>query len=297
VNTENHRPTRDILDQAAEALRNTAVPAGPPKDLVRETLARLRSEEHTGEANRLRERRRIMFRIARYGGLAAAAAALIVVLGSLWLMNQTAAPAFADVVAKVQKAKSVTFRMTQKLMPHSRSIPAKWYLQGDSMRMELLDPQGNAFEAFLVDYRNKKVMRLNFMNKTAQFSPVNNKNLPTGSNIIASLREAKDRDAKFIGNEERDGRKTRVYEFTQLHVFELSGKVKKGETAKLWVDAASGLPARMAIETTLLTGGKEKSSLIWEDFEWNKYLSADLFKLEVPPGFKKVDEKEEKSRM
>jgi outer membrane lipoprotein-sorting protein len=290
VNTENHEPTRDI---AAEVLRNTAIPTGPPEDLVRETLARLRSEELTWEANRLRERRRIMFRIARYGGLAAAAAAVVVVLSSLWLMHQSATPAFADVVANVQKAKSVTFRMTQKLTPHSPTLHSKGYLQGDNARLELLDPQDKVVEAFVVDLHNKKGMRLNFVNKTAQPISVDKK-MPVGFNPIDDLRKAKDSDAKLIGNEDLNARKTWVYEFTQLHVLGLSGKVKEGETAKLWVDAASGLPARMVIEVSSMTGGKFKSSLIFEDFEWNKPLSADFFKLEVPPGFKKDEEKKEK---
>lgn len=234
-----------------------------------------------------------MFRIARYGGLAAAAAAVVVLLSSLWLMNQSAAPAFADVIANVQKAKSVTFRMKQKLGPQSPSIPAKWYLQGDNVRMELLDPQGEAFEAFVVDYRNKKAMRLNFLDKTARTIPVDKKK-PTGFDLIDSLRKAKDTDAKLIGNEDLDGRKTRVYEFTQLHVFGLSGKVKEGETAKLWVDAASGLPVRMVIEITSMRADGKKSSLIFDDFEWNKSLPADLFKVEVPPGFKEDKKKKEK---
>lgn len=292
MSSENHKPTRDILDQAAEALRNTTVPTGPPEDLVRETLARLRSEERTWEANRLRERRRIMFRFARYGGLAAAAAAVLVFC-SLWLVDRSAAPAFADVVANVQKAKSVTFRLTQKLTPQSPTIPAKWYLQGDNIRIELLDPQGKVFEAFVADYRNKKGMRLNFENKTVRPIPVDKK-VPANFNPIDGLRQAKDSDAKLIGHEDLHDRKMRVYEFTQLKVLGLSGKVKEGETAKLWVDAASGLPVRMVIEVSLMTGGKTKSSLIFEDFEWNKSLSADLFKQEVPPGFKKDEEKKEK---
>lgn len=293
MNTENHKPARDILDQAADALRNTSIPAGPPEDLVRETLARLGLEEHTGEALRLRERRRIMFRIARYGSLAAAAAAVVVLLSSLWLMDRSAAPAFADVVAKVQKAKSVMFRMTQKLTPHSPSIPAKWYLKGDSIRIEMLDPQGEVFTAVVGDYRNKKALQLDFVKKTARALPVDKK-MPMGFNPIDGLRRAKDSDAKLIGKEDLNGRKTRVYQLKQLNVLGLSGKVKEGETAKLWVDADSGLPVRMVIEGSFMTGGKAKSSLIFEDFEWNKSLPADLFKLEAPPGFKKDEEKKEK---
>lgn len=293
MSRENHKPARDILVQAAEALRNTAVPAGPTEDLVRETLAKLRSEELTGEANRLRERRRIMFRIVRYGGLAATAAAVVVVLSSLWLMDWSATPAFADVVAKVQKAKSVTFRMTQKLTPQSPTIQQKWYLQDDGIRLELLVPpgyqdQGHVFMAIVANSRNKKAMELDFVKKIARPTPMS-KQTPARFNLIDSLRRAKDSDAKFIGNEDRDGRKTRAYEFTRLHVLGLSGKVKEGETAKLWVDAASGLPVRMVVET-LLADGKGKSSLIFEDFEWNKELPGDLFKLEAPPGFKKDKE-------
>ncbi len=283
MNSENHEPLPDIVDQAAEALRNTAIPAGPPDDLVQETLARVGTEERTWEANRLRERRRIMFRIARYGGLAAAAVAGIVALASLWLIDRSAAPAFADVITKVQKAKSVTFHVTQKLTPQSPTVHSKWYLQDDDIRIELLGPHGEKGMAYVVNYRDQKAMEINFVRQTARPIPVAKK-MPVGFNPIASLRQAKDTDAKLIGNENLDGRMTQVYEFTRLHVLGMSGQVKQGETAKLWVDAVTGLPVRMVIET-LLAKGNGKSSFVFDDFHWNKPLPADLFSLSVPKGY------------
>jgi hypothetical protein len=206
-------------------------------------------------------------------------------------MDRSATPAFASVVANVRKAKSVTYRLAQKLTLRSPTLNQKWYLDGDNIRLELLGIEGQVhdetppvFEAFVVDFRNKEAVRLDFMRKTVQHIPVG-ENIPGGFNMIASLRRAKDQDALFINNEHLNGRKTRLYRFTQLHVLGFSGKVKQGETAELWVDASSGLPARMVIET-LLERGRGKSSLIFHDFQWNIPLPADLFKAEAPPGFK-----------
>src|ERR1700693_2752451 len=98
----------DMLDRALAALREAPVPEGPSPQLAASTVEALQTM--SGPATvRINQRRQIMFRIFRYGSVAAAAVFLATVAGWLFLMDRTAAPAFADVIQNVKKAKSVTF--------------------------------------------------------------------------------------------------------------------------------------------------------------------------------------------
>jgi uncharacterized membrane protein YgdD (TMEM256/DUF423 family) len=82
VSDRNDQPTSDVLDRATAALRDAAAPEGPPPGLVASTVEALQSLNPTPDAVRLRERRRTMLYLARYGGLAAAVVLLAVAAGA-----------------------------------------------------------------------------------------------------------------------------------------------------------------------------------------------------------------------
>jgi outer membrane lipoprotein-sorting protein len=78
-----------------------------------------------------------------------------------------------------------------------------------------------------------------------------------------------------------DGRKTQVYRIKKAEVF-MGLRLTEGETAKLWVDAKTGLPVRIAVGDP---SDKDKRFIVFEQFAWNEALDPDLFSLEVPKGF------------
>src|SRR6516225_4937230 len=77
----NSRQPPDLLEQAAAALRTTPVPAGPSADLVASTTRALQQAGSAPEQGRQPSRRNLMFRTARLGSMAAAAAVVLMALG------------------------------------------------------------------------------------------------------------------------------------------------------------------------------------------------------------------------
>jgi outer membrane lipoprotein-sorting protein len=231
-----------------------------------------------------------MFRIARYGGLAAAAALLIVTAGSFWLWDRHAGLAFGDVVKNVRKAKSVSFTCTQKLTPQSPVLSQQWYLQDNKMRLELAGVQGDVrakeqiLLAVIADFDRKETLRLDFVRKLAQRWDIQKDVVRNYVNPIDQLRRLKDQDAQRLADEKLDGRVVQVYRLKKLHIWNANQEVKEGELAKVWVDPQSGLPVRFVIEGWN-ADHKCKMRLVFADFVWNKSLAPQMFKLEVPKGF------------
>ncbi len=54
-----------------------------------------------------------------------------------------------------------------------------------------------------------------------------------------------DKDAELVGDETLDGTKVRVYRLLPGEFRMQDWKIEKGATAKVWVDAESGLPVRI----------------------------------------------------
>ena len=103
----------------------------------------------------------------------------------------------------------------------------------------------------------------------------------TMADPIKQLRDLKEQDVERLGKEELDGRKTLVYRLKKTDIF-MGLTITKDDTAKLWVDAKSGLPVRIAVGDPADT---DKPFVVFEQFTWNEALAPDLFKLDVPKGF------------
>ena len=90
MNDENHQPEVDILDRATAALHSTAASESAPPHVIAATMEALNSRFGQTEINspeilrRENERRQRMFRIARYGSLAAALLLMVFGAGLTW---------------------------------------------------------------------------------------------------------------------------------------------------------------------------------------------------------------------
>jgi outer membrane lipoprotein-sorting protein len=289
----------DLLDRAAAALRQAPVPDGPPPHVAAATFAALQAPAPSLDLACIRERRRKMFRLARNGSAAAAAALLLIVAAWLLFMDRTAPRAFADVVENVKNAKSVTFvTKIPTVIQGSRrgTLQQKWYVQGDSFRMEVPSAQEDApvpldappvLMAEIADAKQKKALQLDFIHKTAKRIQADDKTwdeMAKGlANPVEQLRKLKSDDAERLGEEELNGAKTDVYRLKKGDVF-LGARLGKADTAKLWVDPKTGLPVRIAVEPP--ADSKDPTpQLVFEQFQWNQSLDPDLFKLDVPKGF------------
>ena len=283
----NHQPQPDLLDAATAALRDTPVPLGPSDRLASSTVEALQTLTPSLETLRRQQRRKLMFRIARYGSLATAAAVLLF-LGTAFFLTQRVA--FADVVENVKKAKAVNFTCKQKVTPNSPMLEQKWFVQGDFMRLEMPGIQ-EAFRAeepvilaVIADFKEKKGLQIDYPTKTAKWLKFDEKMTKQFVNPIDQLRKLKDQDAERAPDEELDGRKVQVYLLKKLDFFGGKGPIEEGESFKVWVDPKSGLPVRIVIEGWN-SDKKGKQILTFSDFTWNQPVAAEMFKLEVPKGF------------
>jgi hypothetical protein len=297
--TDRNDKPMDLLEQALAALREAPVADGPSPRLVASTVEALQTAMIPPDVVRLRERRRKMFRIARYSTTAAAVALLVIGAAGLFLMDRTASLAFAQVVENVKNAKCVAFvTKIPTIVEGSRmgTLQQKWYVQGDVYRMELPSAQEDvqappeappALMAMIADFKQKKALQIEFNRKTAKWIKGDDKMwlkmAKSFANPIEQLRQLKGDDAERVGVEELNGRKTEVYRLKKTDIF-MGLRLTGGETAKLWVDPKSGLPIRIAVERP--ADSKEKAPLVvFEQFRWNEPLDTDLFKLVVPKGF------------
>jgi outer membrane lipoprotein-sorting protein len=297
MSERNERHPVDVLDLATAALRDVSIPDGPPPQLAASTVEALQSASSPPDIVRLEERKRKMLRLMRYSGVAAAVVLLAALAGWLFLMDRTAALAFADVVEKVKNARSVTFitKIPTVVQGNQRGVlQQKFYIQGDRYRMELPSAQEGVpvppdappvLVAIIADAKQKKVLQLDFVRKTAQYIEADEKRWQQMAqelaNPIEKLRQLKNEDAERLGEEELDGRKTQVYRLKKADVF-MGVRLGKDETARLWADPKSGLPVRLAVGDP---SDKDKPFIVFEQFSWNEALDLELFKLEVPKGF------------
>ena len=270
MNDRMNQPERDVLEQATAALRDARFPDGPPPQLIASTIENLQTSNPAPDVIRRIQRRKFMFRFARYG--AAAAVLLAVLAGAFWLLDRSASTSFADMVENVKKAKTVSFVMKQKF-DDQPELQTKMYVKGNLMRYEISDTV-----TLIVDLDRTKGLELDPVHKVARSMNIRNHQDDEGmKDVIDRLRNLKD-DAKdhvkSLGDEEVGGRKCRVYQITGL-----AKPLWFGATAfKLWVDAKTGWPVK-------IHAADEHTSLTYDDFKWDEPLKDDWFSLEVPKDY------------
>jgi hypothetical protein len=296
MNDRNGQIRDDLVDRATAALRATNIPAGPSPELIASTVEAMKSPPTVPAASRRPERKMTMARIVRYSGWTAAFVSVGVVAGWLILFDRLAATAFADVIEKVKNAKSVSFvsKIPTIIQGSKRGVlEQKFYIQGDSFRMEIPSAQAQAIVppdappilmAMIADARQKKLLQLDYVGKTGQSIHADEKQWQAMSkglaNPIETLRRLKNDDAERLPDEVLNGKKTHVYRLKQGNVF-LGVTVGKDDPAKLWVDPATGLPVKIAVGDT----EKGEQFIIFEQFAWNQQLDPAMFSVELPAGF------------
>ncbi|HEV3415185.1 MAG TPA: hypothetical protein VG056_00140, partial [Pirellulales bacterium] len=274
MNAQNDQTPIDVLDVATAALRDAAPAGGPSPALVASTIEAMQALSARPKAVLRDEQKWFLPRLARYGSLAAAAA-LALVAGALWLMDRTAATTFAQMVENVRKAKSVSFVLKQKLGDQALLV-TEMAIQGDRLRYVLADSL-----ALIIDLKERKELQLDMHQKIADRIDLKGR-VPVEMlrDPIERLRNLKDeinRNVEQLGDEELDGH--------NCHVFQVKGRPKKPvawlvpDSFKLWVDAKTGLPVRILAED-------ERTSLTYERFLWDEPLREQLFSLEVPDGYR-----------
>lgn len=270
MSNHGYKPADDLVERAFDAIRNAPVPEVPPARVVASTIEALTASETSPDTVRIQRRRETMFRIARYGGFAAALSAAVVVAVWLFATDGGVGVAFGDVVKNVERATSVTFRNKQKI-GRQPEMELQWYLHRQRARVEM-----TGVMAFVVDMEAKKAVRLDPARNKAMRIDLDERAAAEFTNPIEQLRNAKPGEAQRIGEETLDGVKTVVYRIERVALFGIKGKA----VMNVWIDPAVGLPAKIEIRDP-----DSKVSLGFDRFVWNEPLSPELFDLDVPEGY------------
>jgi outer membrane lipoprotein-sorting protein len=284
----------DIFARAVNALRSAPVPDGPSPQIVSATLKNLTTSNITPDDIRTISRRKFMLRLYRYGGIATAVSVIIFVAGWFLLLDRFANRGFAQVLENVKKAQSVSFIINQKF-GNQPEIEQKVYIDGDKFRLETAWSSTQ-----IADFANKKAVGLNPHNKQALRWDLDKEMVKafkhTMANPIEALRQLKDQDAEKINEEEADGRKLDVYRLKRFNFMGMivdqtkeSKNNQPQEKVTLWVDRKTGMPTKIAI---IIPDSEEKGrkfpgmSITLSQFKWNPKFELELFKMEIPEGYK-----------
>jgi hypothetical protein len=189
-----------------------------------------------------------------------------------------------------------------------------FYLQGDLMRSEIpgdqativtwppgpdgqrsiLAPGKPIFVLDILDRKSLDVMEINFGVNSAAKYKTNPRALQNWFILPEALASIADKEPKLIGKETINGRQTLIYRLGKSF-WPGGGVIAEDETAKAWVDAETRLPVRLLLVTNSngrIAGEPDrrwKDTIDLVDFVWNKPLNPELFKPEIPQGFKVSD--------
>jgi outer membrane lipoprotein-sorting protein len=276
----NERPELDVLDQAVAGLRNVHVPDGPTAQLRASTVEALHALTSPPDTIRLPTRRKLMFRIIRYGAVAAAVV-LIALAGVLALIDRHASRGFAQVVDNVNKAKSVSFVVKQKIGDQPE-LESRVFIQGDMFRYEIFGPPPleGALLIMIVDGSQRKGLQLDTHRKIATRLDLEGRvpaeQLQEPIEHLRNLKKDSKDNVVQLGTEDLDGRKCQVYQ-----VKGVTKAFMVPDEFKLWVDAKTGWPVKIHAEDA-----KARLSLTYDQFKWDEPLKDELFSLKVPKGYR-----------
>jgi outer membrane lipoprotein-sorting protein len=263
--TSPSRSPDDPLDRAADALRRTAVPKGPPDETVARTLAALRTAAEAKTTSFYRRKpMRYAWRIAVAGSLAAGV--VIYFAGFLPLRSRLA---FAEVAAKLRDARTLTFQSTLKYPRQEDPITSQLYFKEPG----LVRNEG-AGQIAIADRKQNKGLLLDTTTKTAvqiEFKTDKRAKEDMHESEIEWLRKLADKKGesagkKRIGDIEAEG--FRVEE--------------EGFKHTVWVDPKTRMP--VLIEMPFRIGDQEALDTL-SDFRLDPKLDDSLFRLEPPEGY------------
>ena len=275
---DNHRPADfESLEPSLEAAVKAALAEPIPEDAIERVKSRAKqlaatavSPSYTSSAHSRRwKASRLLI-----AGLTAAAALLLMATVGVLLLNYSGSQAFAQMIEKVKAARSVRFTAAVR-WGKGREDKGVAYVEGNRSRSE----QFNSTVLTVVDLDQKKGLILDMAGKRAQFINIDADWARVADNPIDKLRRVKSDDAKLIRQEMLGGRRTQVYRCRKIATVFCMGD---GEML-VWVDAESGLPAKIEVRST---DPKMPMELRLDEFVWNETLDARLFSLAIPDGFR-----------
>lgn len=266
----------DLLTQAAEALRQTPVPAGPPDSLVTDVVAHLDREEAAGivQPQSLFARIHSMKPMTRF----VLVATLFVAFCGLfaWLSPGGRALAFEEVATAFESIQSATCDMTADASAMKQQSKVM-FLAPSLERIE--SKMGDEVISInICDLRAKKWLTLIPGQKMAIVLKM--ENAPEDRPVNGSFELIRERVRKAQADPDKGSRPLGEKQIDGVRAVGFRLDDKTGST-DVWADPKTSLPIR--VETTFL--GETKVEVVMTNFQYDVELDESLFSFDPPSDY------------
>jgi outer membrane lipoprotein-sorting protein len=260
----------DPLDRAVDAIRRAPLPEGPSEQTITRTLAALRLAA-SQPVIMPQERRRVMFTTLKIAG------ALIAAAGGLFYFTgfpPAEATVFAEAAQKLQKAQTLSFRMTMKIGGEDTPVTSRIIYKAPALVRSETEPRGGPTS--VMDLASGKALFLDPAQKWAlllEGQPAQGGQPRRDS--VASMIE----NMRRLGEKEGEPAGEKVIGDVRARGF----RVKEGvEDITVWVDPKSRIP--VLIESTGHIGTTAFRSTM-ADIQLDVDVDNALFSLDPPAGY------------
>jgi outer membrane lipoprotein-sorting protein len=281
----NHDPTNqsdsesqgDILQRAIASLQEETFPAGPPAQLISDTLRALAE----GEPPRPKSLSFIPRTPAMK--LLTTAAGLALSLGLVTLVTLSIRPsssafaqaAYGQAIKQVSQARTLSYIQSLTIEGKEQPVRTKDFIAEDGRKRSEM-PAGSQPRVVTI-FDTNGYIRLTLLHdtKTAlvrspQASPTNAGQMFV--DWLEGLKQLGDKPDKQLGQKEMDGKQVTGFVATQGN-----------RTFTIWVDIATRQPVRIEYDSPIKGTGYQKVAL--SDFRFNDQLDESLFSFAVPDGY------------
>ena len=213
----------------------------------------------------------------------ALAATLILVI--FFLTSLSSRSTLAQALDKVKEAKSLRYK--QLITIPNPSDPQKTITLENICT--IVSPSWTCTEmpymgdtTTINDYATGKSLTLVPQDKIAVRMNLPNVPNEKQKDLLEQLRNVDVKNAKLLGEELLDGRKTKKYQITPKEPF--AAKLDQ----KVWIDDETHLPVRMEMKMDAVAKDPKMHN-VFTDFQWNVQVDQALLNFEIPEGYQVLD--------
>jgi hypothetical protein len=264
----------DMLALLAEAFADLSVPAGPTAAMKEHLLVSLGQQSaRPAEVRSLRNWKGVNMRKAMSAAIflvAATAAA------AYWIPRPGGAgETFAAMLNRIQQIRTVSFQMSVDMKGSPDGFPLKTELTGMDpgwLRTEVL--VGDQRAVMIANYPQQKMLMLFPETKQALLKQIKgHSGSPQGKNYVERLRNMKKEHARFVGEDQADGKPTLKYDYEH-----------RGDFYTVWLDATTKLPVRVE-SANKQDASQAEIKVTMSNFVWDVAVDEAEFSLEAPEGY------------
>jgi outer membrane lipoprotein-sorting protein len=268
--SENELPD-DVLRRAIASLREEAIPAGPPQDLVAATLQALRESEPVvlsfpPQFSRIKTMRFLT-----------TAAGLLLMVGAVSLLvlsPKAPSTAFGQAIKQVRLAHSMSYTTQMTVAGQKEPIRTKEFIAADGRSRSEMPKAGVTTICDAAGHA--RITLLQETKRAIVSDQTKNDDVKSADRgflaWLQALKKLGDKPDKELGEKQLDGKQVTGFVATQGNF-----------TFTMWVDVATREP--VLIEYDPQVNDSNYQHVTMTDFRFDEKLDESLFDFTVPPGY------------